>query len=100
MSLFGAIAEAVREGKELQSGETAVTASVTVATNFASVKSVVITQKIGTAPGLNSSIYTYTVSAAGVVTIFAWKPTSVSNPTLVAGTVASTVGFVILGTRR
>ena len=100
MSLYGAVGEAVRENKELQCGEIAVTASVTVATQFASVKAVSITQKIGTGPALGASTYTYTVSAAGVVTIFAWKPTGAGDTTLIAATVETDVGYIILGTRR
>lgn len=94
-----ALAEAVREGKEVLVGEAAVTASVAVATQFAIIDAVVVTQKIGTAPGLGASVYTYDVSN-NVVTIYAWKPTSATDPTLIAATVETNVSYTIVGRRR
>lgn len=94
-----ALAEAVRQGKEVLCGETAVTADVDIATPFAIVDAVVVTQRIGTAPGDNSTNFTYDV-VDNVVTIFAWKPTSGSDPTLVAGTTETDVGYIIVGRRR
>lgn len=94
-----ALAEAVRQGKEVLCGESAVTASVAITTEFATIDAVVISQKIATAPGDNSTNFTYGVSN-NVVTIYAWKPTSGSDPTLVAGTTETNVGYVIIGRRR
>lgn len=99
MSLYGAVAEAVRRGSELLSGETTLTASVAITTPFSSVDGVSIVQKIGVAPGLNAAVYTYTFSA-GTLTIFAWQPTSVTNPTLVAATTSSNVSYIVMGRRR
>lgn len=93
-----ALAEAVRQGKEVLCGEVAVTDDVAVTTEFATIDAVVITQKIGTAPGDGSSNFSYDVTA-NVVTIFAWKTTSGSDPTLVAGTVEVDVGYIIIGRR-
>ena len=94
-----ALAEGVRQGKELICGETAVTDSVEITTEFATIDSVAVTQKIGTAPGDGSATFTYDVTA-NVVEIFAWKTTSGSDPTLVAGTVEVDVGYIIIGRRR
>lgn len=94
-----ALAEGVRQGKELLCGEVAVTASVEVTTQFATIDAVVVTQKIGTAPGDNSTNFTYDVTD-NVVTIYAWKPTSGADPTLVAGTTETDVGYIIIGRRR
>lgn len=99
MSLHGALAEATRKGHEILEGEATVTASLAIAVPFATISSVNITQKTAVAPGLNSSVYTWNY-AAGVLTIYAWKPTSATNPTLIAGTVASTVSYMIVGKRR
>ena len=94
-----ALAEAVRQGKEVLCGESAVTASVAITTEFATIDAVVVTLKTGTAPGVNSSHFTYNVSN-NVVTIYAWKVTASGNATLVAGTVETDVGYVIIGRRR
>ena len=91
-----ALAEGVREGKELICGESLVTASVAIATEFETIDAVVVTQKRATAVGDDSSNFTYGV-ADNVVTIYAWKPTSGADPTLVAGTTETTVGYVIIG---
>lgn len=99
MALFGALAEADRQGKEVFVKEVAVTASVAVTTPFATIDGVQITQKRATAPGLNSSVYTWDYTG-GVLTIYAWKPTSATDPTLIAGTVASTVTVTVIGRRR
>ena len=94
-----ALAEAVRQGKEVVCGESAVTASVAITTDFETIDAVVVTQKLATAPGDNSSTFSYGVSD-NVVTIYAWKPTSGSDPTLVAGTTETDVGYIIIGRRR
>lgn len=94
-----ALAEAVRQGKEVLCGESLITASVAVATQFATIDAVVITQKTSDAVGDNSSNFTYDV-ADNVVTLYAWKPTSGADPTLVAGTTETTVSYVIIGRRR
>lgn len=47
--------------------------------------------------GLGTAAFTWTVSAAGVVTVFGWKPTSVGNPTLIATTFATPISVVVYG---
>lgn len=99
MALQGALAEAVREGKELLCGELDIaTASETITTPFAIVDAVVVTQKKATSPGVGSSVFTYDV-ADNVVTVYAWKVTATGNATLVAGTAASEVSYTIIGRR-
>lgn len=68
-------------------------------TNMDQVDQVVVTQVNGSAPGLNSSDFTYTVSG-NTVSLFAWKPTSSTNPTLIAGTDSVTVTVVAFGRKR
>lgn len=97
MSL-NALAEAVREGKEVYCGESAVTASVAITTPFRTVKAVIITHKRTTAPGDDSNHFTYSVSG-NVVTIYAWKYTSGTDATLVAGTTETDVSYLIVGVR-
>jgi len=93
-----ALAEAVRQGKEVLSGRTAVTASVAVTTNFATIDAVVVTRGTATAPGVGASMYTYGV-VANVVTIYAWKVTASGDATLIAATVATNVDYIIVGRR-
>lgn len=96
---INAVAEAVRQGKELLCGETLVTASVAITTNFAIIDAVLITGKRSDAPGDETSMYTYDVSD-NVVTLYGWKTTSGSDPTKVAATDETTVGYIIMGRRR
>ena len=98
MSL-NSLAETVRQGKEVEVFELAVTASVAVPTVYATVDGVQITQKIATAPGLGASTYTWNFTG-GVLTIYAWKPTDATDPTLIAATVETTVTVMVIGRRR
>lgn len=99
MALQGAVAEAVREGKEIQVGETLITASVVVDTPFADIDAVLITHRTSDAPGVGSLHFTYDI-VGNVVTLYAWKATGTADVTLVAGTVETTVDYIILGRRR
>lgn len=99
MSLYGALAESDREGKEVSCGESAVTASVEITTPFADIDAVLITHKSGSAPGVGSAHFTYSVSG-NVVTIYAWKVTASGDATLIAGTVETNVSYAIIGRRR
>lgn len=100
MSLYGAIAENVREGKEVIAAELALDGAnpTVITTPFKTIKSVSLTLKGAVAPGLGVSVLTYNV-VANVVNVYAWEPTSVSNPTLVASTDTDTFAYVIVGTR-
>ena len=99
MSLYGALGEAVRTGKEVLSGEVALDGAnpTVVSVPFASVDSVSLTLKGGTVP--TASVLTYTVGA-GVVNIFAWEPTDASTTTLTASDSTDTVSYDIIGRRR
>lgn len=100
MSLFGALAEGVRQGKEVLTGRLEIaTASETVVTPFATIDAVIVTREGDGAPGVTSSVFTYDVDG-NEVDIYAWRPTSSSNPTLIAGNAAVTVSYVIIGRRR
>ncbi len=86
------------------SGEYIVTGEVTldganptpVETGFDKITSVSLTLKKATAPGVDTSVVTYGVSG-GTLNIYAWKPTSVTNPTLVASTDTEGVSYVVTG---
>ena len=101
MALQGALAENTRRNEAVERGEIALDASnpTEVATGLTTITSVSLTLEGSSAPGLNTSILTYTVSE-GTLSIFAWKPTSNSNPTLVASTGTETVAWIVIGKRR
>ena len=48
------------------------------------------------APGVGTSVLSYSISG-NVLSVYAWKPTSSSDPTLVASTGAEDVGYVVIG---
>lgn len=103
MSLYNAIAETFRTGKEKIVQSLAIAAaSATITTPYKSVDGVIVTNNIGVSPGIAGSIiFTWTFAAAtGVVTVFAWKATAAGDGTLIAGTVACTVSVEITGRRR
>lgn len=81
------------------SGEVALDGSnpTPVATGLSTITAVVITQKKATAPGVGTSVFTYDTTA-GTLNIYAWKPTSNSDPTLIASTGTETVSYVAFGT--
>lgn len=67
-----------------------------IATGLTTVTGVALTLKGTAAPGLSTECLTYDVSG-GTVNVYAWKATSVSNPTLIASTGTETIGYVITG---
>lgn len=105
MSLYGAMAENTRRNERIERGSATFTGStvITVAGPMRQVTYADATQVIATAPGVGPS--TITVgnigsgggNAANQFTIFAWQPTSNSNPTLVAATTPCTVNWTALG---
>ena len=97
---MGDLRETVPQNKEIIAAESAITASITVSTEFATVYSVQVTQKRTTAPALDSIIYTYDVASDGTVSIFAWQTTAAADSTLIPGTVPSTISYIIIGRRR
>ncbi len=58
--------------------------------------SVALSLRSSPAPGLNTSLVTYDVVGSRV-DVYAWKATSVSNPTLIASTGTETIAYVIVG---
>ena len=98
MALYGAIAEAVREGKSVVAGEKALDGSnpTAITTPFKTITAVMVMLKGSVAPGLNTSVLTYGVSG-NTVNVYAWKPTGATNPTLIASTGTETFSYVIVG---
>lgn len=101
MSLYNAIAETFRTGKEKIVQSLAIAAaSATITTPYKSVDGVLISLNVGVAPAITDSIFFTWTFSAGTVTIFAWKFTSNANPTYIAGAAACTVSVEITGRRR
>lgn len=80
-------------------GETALDGSnpTPVATGLTTVTGFSATLKGSVAPGVGTTTLTYT-SSGGTVSVYAWKPTSNSDPTLIASTGTETFGWVAVGT--
>lgn len=70
----------------------------TIATGLATVTGFAATISESAAPGDNTTTLTWTATG-GTVSVYAWKPTSVSNPTLIASTGTETIGWIAIGTR-
>jgi len=70
--------------------------AVSVAGKMRSVVSVQLTLLDATAPGVGTSVLTYSVSGTAV-SVYAWKPTSSSNPTLIASTGTETFSYTVIG---
>lgn len=110
MSLFGAVEDGRRIRLPNVTGRLALdVANVTFTgtgsiqfPNFDKVLFASVEQVIGTSPGVGPSVFTYTIdgTTANKVDLFAWQPTSSTNPTLIAGTSAATVTVVVFGVRR
>lgn len=97
---INALAEAERTGKEVLTREVAIaTASAVVTHPFRVIDNVQITRKTSSAPALTSSVFTWQV-VGNVLTVYAWRPTSATDPTLIAGNAASTVSVTVTGRRR
>ncbi len=99
MSLYGAFAEATRRGEVIERGEVALDGSnpTPVTTGLATITSVLLALKGTAAPGVGTTTLTYDYTN-GTLNIYAWKPTSSSNPTLVASTGTETVSWMVTGT--
>ena len=67
-----------------------------IQTGLRGVVSVTLSLRSSPAPGLNTSLLTYDVVGSRV-DVYAWKPTSVSNPTLIASTGTETFSYTIVG---
>lgn len=101
MSLQGALAEHVREGKEVITGSTTLDGSnpTAVSTGFANIDHVSLQLMGSTAPGVSTSVLTFEVSGS-TVNIYAWKPTGSGNATLIASDGTEDVSYTIVGRRR
>lgn len=100
MSLYGAVAENERQGKELKCGIgalAAVTGILAITTEFDTIDSVVATVQKATAP--TTSALTYSVSGS-TVTIHGWMATAADDTALIASTAEESVSYIIMGRRR
>ncbi len=99
MSLQGAVAEAVREGKEVlvEEGTLDTSGELAISTPFANIDSVVATVKKATAP--TTIALSYGVSGNDV-TVYGWKATAANDVTLIASDANETVSVVVIGRRR
>lgn len=69
-----------------------------IATGLTTVVAFVATL-IGTAaPGVGTSVLTHGAPVAGAVNVYAWKPTSNADPTLVASTGTEQFSWIAVGT--
>jgi len=96
---MGVIAPEKKSSREyFVTGEVALDGSnpTVVVTGFSTIESVTLALKGSSAPGIGTSALTYDIDGSSL-SIYAWKPTSNSNPTLVASTGTETVGYIITG---
>jgi len=96
---LNALAEAVRQGKAVQceNGSLDSSGELAIATEFATIDSVVATVNKATAP--TTSQLTYSVSGS-TVTIHGWKATATADTALIASDANEDVSVVIIGRRR
>lgn len=93
------IVSGVAAGYKIARGETALdgTNPTPVTTSLTTIVSCTLTVKIATSTGVDTSMLTYGTSS-GTLNMYAWKPTSSSDTTLVASTGTQTVGWICVGT--
>lgn len=98
MALYGGLAENTRRNERVERGSVTFTGSttITVPGPMRTITAAFVEQVIGTAPGLGPSVFTVTFTN-NQLSIFAWQPTSSTNPTLEAGTTAATVDWMVFG---
>jgi len=77
----------------IRAGKIRLTGSVTIPTGLDSVDVAVATISGSAAPGLDPALVTVTVSG-GNISLYAWRFTSNSNPTLIASTTAIDVEWM------
>ncbi len=89
----------VAGGYKIARGETALDGGnpTPVATGLTTVVAFVATLKGTAAPGVSTSVLTADISGAAG-NVYAWKPTSSSNPTLIASTGTESFGWIAIGT--
>lgn len=98
-TVLNAIAGA-SSGYKIARGETALDASnpTPVDTGLTTIIAFVATLKGTAAPGVGTSVLTANISTPPTVNVYAWKPTSNSDPTLVASTGTESFYWVAVGT--
>lgn len=98
----GANVVGVAAGYKIARGTTALDGSnpTPVTTGLTTVVAAVVTLEGNAAPGLNTTTLTIDPAnyATGALSVYAWKPTSVSNPTLIASTGTENFEWVAIGT--
>lgn len=68
-----------------------------IATGLSAITGVQLTLGSAVALGLNTSILTYAVTG-GTINVYGWKPTSATDPTLIASTGTDAFSWVAVGT--
>jgi len=99
MSLYGAVQEAERTGKELlvSSGALDSSGELLITTDFANIDAVVATVEKTTAP--TTLVLTSEVDGSDV-TIHGWKATAADDTAMIASDAGETVNVIVLGRRR
>jgi hypothetical protein len=69
-----------------------------VVTGLNSVASFQASLRGAVAPGLGTSVLTQGAPSGGTVDVYAWMPTSATNPTLIASTGTETFEWIAIGT--
>ncbi len=89
----------VAAGYKLARGETALDGSnpTPVVTGLTTVTGFAATLAGSSAPGVGTTTLTHVISS-GTVNVYAWKPTSNADPTLIASTGTETFGWIAIGT--
>ncbi len=89
----------VASGYKAARGETALDGSnpTPVTTGLTTITGCSLTIKTTAAPGIGTSIITYSTSS-GTLNMYAWKVTSSVDATLVASTGTETIGWICFGT--
>lgn len=99
MTLYGAVGEVERKGKEVvtASGDFDSAGEATISTPFANIDAVIVTVNKATAP--TTQQVTYSVSGS-TVTLHAWKATAAGNTALTASDAGESYSVMIIGRRR
>lgn len=98
-AVLAAAVAGVAAGYKVARGETALDGSnpTDIATGLTTIVAAAVALKGTSAPGLGTSVVTYATSA-GTLSVYAWKPTDATDPTLIASTGTETVGWIAIGT--
>ncbi len=100
MALHGALAEAVRKGWSIEFGtEDLDGTNPKEVTTSVVIQGAMVCLNTKTAPAVATHLATYYVETAtpNQLDIYGWKPTSNSNPTMVAATDSEPVTWIVWG---